>query len=86
MASLLFPSTYDLSDADLAKLAVAYELACDELVDDYQYTPEQLTAVIEPMTAALLDLYREGQKDEGQLSRYACGRALASAPQEIAEF
>lgn len=36
--SLLYPETTDLSPAEHAQLADAYELACDKLVDKYGYT------------------------------------------------
>ncbi|MBY0560478.1 hypothetical protein [Hyphomicrobium sp.] len=75
--SLLFPQSENLSLDDLAKLADAYELACNELVEHHGFTPEQLAEVLEPMTSALLALQRSGPHDEPQLGRYAASRALA---------
>jgi hypothetical protein len=76
--SLLFPSAADLTADEHAKLAEAYELACDELVDEYGYSPEKLASVLEPMTVALLALFRAGQHEETALGRYAASKALAT--------
>lgn len=74
--SLLFPDATDLSDEDHAKLAEAYELACDELVGELGYSSEQLSEAIEPMAVALLALYRAGQHDKVLLGRYASFQAI----------
>jgi hypothetical protein len=74
--SLLFPTADDLSETDHAKLADAYEVACDQLVAEYGYSPKQLAVALEPMLVALLTLYRAGQKDEERLGIYAASKAL----------
>ncbi len=75
--SLLFPEASDLSQAEHAQLAEAYELACDKLVEEYGYTPELLAAALEPMTAALMAMFRAGQRGEARLGRYAATMAVA---------
>jgi len=77
--SLLFPTAEDLSRADHERLAEAYEAACDELMAHHGYSADQLVSVIEPMTIALLALYRAGQADADALARYAASRAIAAA-------
>jgi len=74
--SLIFPNASDLSFDDLAKLADAYELACDELVEKHGYSPNDLGLVLDSMTAALLGLYRAGQRDDEVLARYSASQAL----------
>jgi hypothetical protein len=73
--SLLFPTATDLDTDQHAHLAEAYETACDELVGEKDYTAEQLEAALEPMTVALLALFRAGQTDKDQLGRYAASKA-----------
>jgi hypothetical protein len=84
MPSLLFPTANDLTDAELAQLADAYEIACDELVGEYSYSPERLAMAIEPMTVALLALFRAGQRDNDALGRYASSQALVDVAGEQA--
>lgn len=77
--SLLFPQATDLTIDEHLTLAEAYERACDQLVEKNGFTPEELVEFIEPMTAALLTLYRSGQHDEEKLSHYAVTMAVAWA-------
>lgn len=77
--SLLFPRSTDLTLDEHLVLAEAYEQACDLLVEKNGYTPEQLAETIEPMTAALLTLYRSGERDEAKLSHYAVTMAVTCA-------
>jgi hypothetical protein len=74
--SLLFPNSRELSEEDNALLADAYELACDELVEDYAYSPQQLATALEPMAVALLVLFKAGQRDRELLGRYSASKAL----------
>ena len=74
--SLLIPHAADLNVEDHAKIAEAYEEACDRLVDQHGYTPDRLSDVLDPMVGALLALYRAGQRSENTLSRYATAKAL----------
>lgn len=76
--SMLFPNAVDLTPDEHEKLAEAYEHACDELVGEHGYSPSKLAAALEPMTVALLTLFRAGQREEEALSRYAASKALAA--------
>ena len=76
--SLLFPNATDLSVAEHAKLADAYELACAQLVD-VGFTPERLTSAIDPMTEALLHAYRHGIHDIDSLVSYSMLSARETA-------
>jgi hypothetical protein len=77
--SLLFPNSEKLDAATQAMLTAAYEAACDELVVQHHFSSAQLGGVVEVMITALDDLYRAGQRDEGQLTRYAVSRAVVTA-------
>ena len=76
--SLLFPNSETLDAATQAMLTTAYEAACDELVVQHHFSSPQLGGVIEVMITALDDLYKVGERDPGQLTRYAVSRALVT--------
>jgi len=79
LKSLLFPNSGNLDNATHEMLTTAYEAACDELVVQHHFSSAQLDGVVEVMITALDDLYRAGQRDEGQLTRYAVSRAVVTA-------
>lgn len=76
--SLIFPRlrTGDLKVHTL--LDSVYEKACDQLIETHRISPSQLGRVIEPMAAAISDLYNAGERDERRLAHYAVSRALES--------
>ncbi|WP_024275184.1 hypothetical protein [Hyphomicrobium sp. 802] len=76
MSSPLFPSVYDLPDAAHTQLAEAYEIACDELVDDYEFTSIKLSLAMDAITDALLSAFRSGMRDNRLLGGYAAFAAL----------
>jgi hypothetical protein len=71
-----FPGVPNLSFSERMLLSEAYERACDELIAEYGYTFDQLDGLAEPMTVAILAMYRAGQRDGMQLSRYAASKAI----------
>lgn len=79
--SIIFPTAVDLSQDEHDRLTDAYETACDELVGNHGWSPELLAKAVEPMAAAILKLYRAGQRDKEQLSLYAASQGLAALNQ-----
>lgn len=85
MPSILFPNVHDLPDAAYKQLAEAYEIACDELVDNYEFTSVELSLALDAIADALLSAFRSGMRDNRLLGGYAAfaaqrfGRPLATA-------
>ena len=76
--SLLFLNSENRDAATHEMLTTAYEAACDELVAQNHFSSAQLGGVLEVMITALDDLYRAGQRDPAQLTKYAVSRALVT--------
>jgi len=73
---LVFASSKELDFPSRELLSRAYEAACDQLECHHSLGPATLGHLVDPMTTALLDLYRAGERDEEQLTHYAVSRAL----------
>lgn len=77
--SLIFPELQTADPKVHTRLDDVYEKACDQLVGNHRISPARLGRMIEPMTAAITDLYNAGERDEARLVKYAVSRALETA-------
>jgi hypothetical protein len=72
---LSFPAT-GLSQNDHELLSTAYEAACHDLVTEHNFSTADLISAIDPMSKALLSLFRAGQSSPRILALYALSAAL----------
>jgi hypothetical protein len=76
MPSVLFPDDRDLTNDELSLLADAYEIACNELQDEFGFSADGLAHVIGPMTRSLMTAYRGGMRSAELLAAYSALTAV----------